>query len=156
MTAQYQHTDFGYNYRMTDISAAIGRVQLKRLSDFTDKRREIAKVYNSELSSYVQVPENRRGHVFHQYTIRTEKRDELREYLAEKEIGSGIYYPSLLYHYPAMSNFEANCPNSEKLIKEVLSLPIHPSLSDKDVFTIISAIKSFFIDFWFLCEINEI
>ena len=147
MTAQYQHTDFGYNYRMTDISAAIGRVQLKKLADFTEKRRKIAKVYNSELSSYVQVPENRRGHVFHQYTIRTEKREELRDYLAKNGIGSGIYYPSLLYHYPAMSSFAGDCPNSEKLIKEVLSLPIHPSLSDTEISKIISTIKSFFDNF---------
>ncbi|HAF89195.1 MAG TPA: hypothetical protein DCG23_05390 [Deltaproteobacteria bacterium] len=144
MTAQYQHTDFGYNYRMTDISAAIGRVQLKKLAYFTEKRRKFAEIYNSELSSYVQVPENRRGHVFHQYTIRTEKREELRDYLAKNDIGSGIYYPSLLYHYPSMSSFASECPNSERLVKEVLSLPIHPSLTDKEISTIISTIKSFF------------
>ena len=79
MSAQYQHTEFGYNYRMTDISAAIGRVQLKRLSDFNNRRREVAMVYNENLSSYVQVPKNRRGHVFHQYTILSDDRDKLRK-----------------------------------------------------------------------------
>ena len=70
MSAQYQHTEFGYNYRMTDISAAIGREQLKKVANFNARRREIADVYNSELSELVTTPNNRRGHVFHQYTIR--------------------------------------------------------------------------------------
>ena len=144
MTAQYEHTEFGYNYRMTDISAAIGRVQLKKLSSFNARRREIAKRYNSELEDLVQVPKIRRGHVFHQYTLRIDKRNELREYLAAKEIGSGIYYPHLLYDYSSMKDFAANCPNAEKLTKEVLSLPVHPGLSDSDVSTVISAIRGFF------------
>ena len=59
MTAQYQHTKFGYNYRMTDISAAIGRVQLKKLDDFNTRRREIAMTYNAHLSEYVKLPKNR-------------------------------------------------------------------------------------------------
>ena len=81
MTAQYQHTEFGYNYRMTDISAAIGRVQLSKLGSFNTRRREIANLYNKALSDFVTVPENRRGHVFHQYTIRCEQRDQLQKYL---------------------------------------------------------------------------
>ena len=86
MTAQYQHTEFGYNYRMTDISAAIGREQLKKLPKFNSRRREIAEMYNSELSGLVVTPKNRRGHVFHQYTIRTEKRDQLKEFLFNRKI----------------------------------------------------------------------
>ncbi len=144
MTAQYQHTEFGYNYRMTDVSAAIGRVQLKKLSSFNERRRAIAEKYNSELSKYVKVPRNRRGHVFHQYTIRTEKRDELREHLARNDIGSGIYYPSLLYHYPVMAAFSRECPNAERLVDEVLSLPVHPALSDYEVSKVISVLKAFF------------
>ena len=88
MSAQYQHTEFGYNYRMTDISAAIGREQLKKLPNFNTRRREIAERYNSELSGLVITPKNRRGHVFHQYTIRTDKRDELREFLLERKINT--------------------------------------------------------------------
>ena len=86
MTAQYQHSEFGYNYRMTDISAAIGRVQLNKLDAFNSRRREIANIYNEKLSKYVKVPDNRRGHVFHQYTVLTEKRDALRDYLRKKEL----------------------------------------------------------------------
>jgi len=144
MTAQYQHTEFGYNYRMTDISAAIGREQLKKLPKFNSRRRKIAEMYNSELSDLVVTPKNRRGHVFHQYTIRTEKRDQLKEFLFERKINTGIYYPNLLFNYPSMEAYKSSCPNAEILIKEVLSLPVHPALSDSDVFEVISSIKEFF------------
>jgi len=144
MSAQYQHTEFGYNYRMTDVSAAIGREQLKKLSKFNARRREIAEIYNSELSQIVVTPKNRRGHVFHQYTIRCGKRDELKDFLFNKQINTGIYYPSLLYNYPSMAPYQSSCPNAEVLIDEVLSLPVHPALSDSDVFEVISAIKTFF------------
>lgn len=144
MSAQYQHTEFGYNYRMTDISAAIGRVQLKRLSDFNNRRREVAMVYNENLSSYVQVPKNRRGHVFHQYTILSDDRDKLRKHLQDKEVGSGTYYPKLLFNYEPMSQYTADCPRAQELTNKALSLPVHPGLTDKDVFTVIEAVKSFF------------
>ncbi|MDG1544403.1 MAG: DegT/DnrJ/EryC1/StrS family aminotransferase [archaeon] len=144
MSAQYQHTEFGYNYRMTDISAAIGRVQLKRLSGFNNRRREVAMVYNKHLSSYVQVPKNRRGHVFHQYTILSDDRDKLRKHLQDKEVGSGTYYPKLLFNYEPMSQYTADCPRAQELTNKALSLPVHPALTDKDVFTVIEAVKSFF------------
>ena len=144
MSAQYQHTEFGYNYRMTDVSAAIGREQLKKLPNFNARRREIAEIYNSELSGLVITPKYRRGHVFHQYTIRSDKRDELRKFLLERKINTGIYYPSLLYTYPSMKEYQSSCPNAEILVKEVLSLPVHPALSDSDVFEVISSIKAFF------------
>ena len=144
MSAQYQHTEFGYNYRMTDISAAIGREQLKKLPNFNVRRREIAEMYNSELSDLVITPKNRRGHVFHQYTIRSSERDELREFLMNREINTGIYYPSVLYNYQSMAAYQSSCPNAENLINEVLSLPVHPALSNSDVFEVISSIKAFF------------
>ena len=144
MTAQYQHTEFGYNYRMTDISAAIGRVQLTKLDKFNSRRREIADKYNTLLSKYVKVPENRRGHVFHQYTILCNQRDELKEHLSQKGVGSGIYYPTLLYNYAPMSEFEADCPNAKRLTELSLSLPVHPALSDSDVSKVIDSVISFF------------
>jgi len=144
MTAQYQHTEFGYNYRMTDISAAIGRVQLTKLDKFNSRRREIAEKYNASFSKYVNVPENRRGHVFHQYTILCNQRDELKEHLSQKGVGSGIYYPTLLYNYAPMSEFEADCPNAKRLTELSLSLPVHPGLSDSDVSKVIDTVVSFF------------
>lgn len=144
MSAQYQHTEFGYNYRMTDVSAAIGRVQLKRLSSFNNRRREVAMIYNEHLSQYVEVPKNRRGHVFHQYTILSDDRDKLRKHLQDKDVGSGTYYPTLLFDYKPMSQYSADCPRAQKLTEKALSLPVHPALTDKDVFTVIEAVKSFF------------
>jgi perosamine synthetase len=144
MTAQYQHTEFGYNYRMTDISAAIGRVQLTKLDKFNSRRREIADKYNTSLSKYVKIPKNRRGHVFHQYTILCNQRDELKKYLSQQGVGSGIYYPTLLYNYAPMSEFEADCPNAKRLTELSLSLPVHPGLSDSDVSKVIDSIISFF------------
>lgn len=144
MTAQYQHTEFGYNYRMTDISAAIGRVQLTKLDKFNSRRREIADKYNTSLSKYVKIPENRRGHVFHQYTILCNQRDELKVHLSQKGVGSGIYYPTLLYNYAPMSEFEADCPNAKRLTELSLSLPVHPGLSDSDVSKVIDSVVSFF------------
>ena len=144
MTAQYQHSEFGYNYRMTDISAAIGRVQLTKLDKFNSRRREIANKYNASFSKYVKVPENRRGHVFHQYTILCNQRDELKEHLSQKGVGSGIYYPTLLYNYAPMSEFEADCPNAKRLTELSLSLPVHPGLSDSDVSKVIDSVISFF------------
>ena len=144
MSAQYQHTEFGYNYRMTDISAAIGRVQLRRLADFNSRRREIAMIYNKSLSQYVQVPKNRRGHVFHQYTILSDNRDKLREHLQDKGVGSGIYYPTLLFNYEPMSMYSAECPRAKILTERALSLPVHPALTNEDVSTVIAAVSSFF------------
>ena len=144
MSAQYQHTEFGYNYRMTDISAAIGRVQLKRLAGFNKRRREIAMIYNENLSQYVQVPKNRRGHVFHQYTILSEDRDKLKGHLQENGVGSGTYYPTLLFNYKPMSQYFTECPHAEKLTEKALSLPVHPALTDEDVSTVIKAVSSFF------------
>ena len=144
MTAQYQHTEFGYNYRMTDISAAIGRVQLTKLDKFNSRRREVADKYNTSLSKYVKIPKNRRGHVFHQYTILCNQRDELKEHLSQQGVGSGIYYPTLLYNYAPMSEFEADCPNAKRLTELSLSLPVHPGLSDSDVSKVIDSVISFF------------
>ena len=144
MTAQYQHTEFGYNYRMTDISAAIGRVQLEKLNDFNSRRREIANIYNEKLSNYVEVPKNRRGHVFHQYTILCKERNQLKDHLNAKGVGSGIYYPTLLYDYGPMSEFVADCPNAKRLTDMALSLPVHPNLSNSDVSKVFESVISFF------------
>ena len=156
MTAQYQHTEFGYNYRMTDISAAIGRVQLTKLQGFNARRREIANIYNDKLSKYVKVPENRRGHVYHQYTILCESRDDLRDHLLEAGVGSGIYYPTLLYDYEPMKDYVSDCPNAKKLTETALSLPVHPALKDEEYLKLLIPLypflNNFYILFHFQCK----
>jgi dTDP-4-amino-4,6-dideoxygalactose transaminase len=129
----YHHVALGYNYRMTDIAAAMGRVQLARLPLFTRKRRANARFYDRHLRG-VTTPREMPGalHVYHQYTIRVrEGRDELRAALTAKGIGSAIYYPLSIHQQPLYRDlgYEDSCPVAESLCNEVLSLPIWPGLT---------------------------
>ncbi len=129
----YEHERFGLNCRITDIASAIGRVQLSKLPDFNLKRRQNAKMYSNKLSrqegiSIPNVPENY-NHAWHQYTIKVENRDNLKDKLADQGIGTGIYYPRPLYHYKHLSNFPSICPMAERISKQVISLPVHPSVT---------------------------
>lgn len=148
---RYEYYDLGYNYRMMDIQAALGLEQLKRIDDLTNKRIANARKLNKGLSkiNQVKVPFVMKGakHVFHQYTIRAEKRDELMNYLKEKEIGCGIYYPKPLHLHPffiKMGYKEGDFPVAEKVSKDVLSLPVHPALTDDDIKKIIEVIGEFY------------
>ena len=145
-TSRYEHSIIGYNFRMTNIHAAMGVVQLKRLPEFNSKRQKNAARLTEGLSGLTGIAPpavaDYGRHVFHQYTIRTEKRDELRNFLTEKGIGTGIYYPRVLYEYPALKPFfTERMPESERAAKEVLSLPVHPALTEEDVEYIIGAVR---------------
>jgi dTDP-4-amino-4,6-dideoxygalactose transaminase len=129
----YQHTELGYNFRMTDISAAIGLAQLHRLDAFTRKRRANARYYGSHLSGVI-TPSEAAGalHVFHQYTVRVPQgRDALQAKLVEEGIGSAVYYPKPLHQQPYYRElgFDDKLPVAEAMSNEVLSLPIWPGLS---------------------------
>lgn len=146
---RYEHVILGYNFRMTDIAAAIGVVQLKRLDEFNEKRIENAE-YLTEHIKYIDgieppfVQENVK-HVFHQYTIRVEngKRDELKEFLNNEGIGTGVHYPIPIYKQKLYRDlgFRANCPEAEKAAKEVLSIPVNPALSAEDLGKIVSVLE---------------
>jgi dTDP-4-amino-4,6-dideoxygalactose transaminase len=152
MTA-YEYADLGYNYRMTDISAAILLEQLKKADFIANKRIENAEYLNKGLEKIkgIKTPIVRKGykHVFHQYTIKIEEdfklnRNELMEYLNKKGIRSAVYYPKPIHlctHFRKLGFKEGDFPVAEKLSKQVLSLPIHPSLTVEDLNTIIGAIK---------------
>ena len=140
---RYEHQRLGFNYRMTDIAAAIGRVQLRKLDGYNAARRANAQRYSAELADCVQVPGARRGHVFHQYTIQSDARDALREHITARGIGSGIYYPSLLYEARPLAEFAAPTPRAAALPPRVLSLPVHPGLSNDDVGAVIGAVRDF-------------
>jgi dTDP-4-amino-4,6-dideoxygalactose transaminase len=139
---RYLHEMLGYNLRMTDISAAIGMVQLKRLPDYIEARQRNAKMLNEGLKSVdgIECPVVREncGHVFHQYTIRTRNRDQLADYLKEKGIGSGIYYPIPIHRQPYYKELGYNdtLMVTEKASREVLSLPVHPGVTRDDINTI--------------------
>ena len=143
MDRQYHNELVGFNARMTDIHAAIGRVQLTRLTGWTSTRRHNA-AYLTEHLAAVVTPGVAPGatHVYHQYTIRVpEDRDGFAAALREEHgIGSGIYYPVPVHRLPSFSRDE-DLPVTDKAAREVLSLPVHPSLSGRDLERIVSAVN---------------
>ena len=149
---KYHNEYLGYNFRMTDIEAAIGFEQLKKVSGFNDARIDNAAYLNEGLADvdYVETPVVREGckHVYHQYTIKVTngKRDELIEILAENGVGSGVYYPIPLYRQGVFTSrgYDLSLPVTEKIVNEVISLPIHPSLTEEDLDLIIKTIKEAF------------
>lgn len=150
---RYVHELLGYNFRMNDISAAIGIEQLKKLDGFNKKRQENARYMDSKLSDIngIIIPNVRDGyeHVFHQYTIRiTEEygmnRDSLVDILHRKNIGSGIHYPVAIYRQPLYIELGYNdhLKNVEIMSNEVVSLPIHPGVTNNDIDYIADVIKN--------------
>ena len=144
---RYLHEILGYNLRMTDISAAIGLAQLKKLPGYTERRQHNARLLNEKLSDIegIQCPilKDNCSHSFHQYTIRTHNRDELSDYLRTKGIGSGIYYPIPIHRQPFYKEIGYNDSLlvTEKASREVLSLPVHPGVTGEDIDTIANAIR---------------
>lgn len=144
---RYEHEILGYNYRMTDIAASIGLAQLKHIDEFNAKRNENAEYLTQHLQEIDGVTPpyvaDDVTHVFHQYTIRVAKRDEFKDFLNENGVGTGVHYPIVLYKQPyyQAQNLTGNCPEAESAASEVLSLPVHPSLTQDDLDTIIDVIK---------------
>jgi perosamine synthetase len=149
---QYEYIELGYNYRMTDIEAAIALVQLSRIDELYEKRKQNALQYNKGLENIdgikFPVVEPSEVHAFNQYTILItddfpKSRNELKNALREKGILCGVYYPKPLHmhkHFMSMSYKEGDFPIAEKLSREVLSLPVHPGVTKKDVESVIQAI----------------
>lgn len=144
---RYYHQELGFNYRMNNMEAALGRVQLKRLDSFNRKRRENAQYLTRHLSSLpgLVTPYTPKDseHVFHQYTIRVREREEVIFQLKREEIGFGIYYPRPVYRQPFYQSPHldpGHFPVTEEICREVLSLPVHPSLTQRDLDRIISAL----------------
>ncbi|CAM3968487.1 DegT/DnrJ/EryC1/StrS family aminotransferase [Helcobacillus massiliensis] len=148
MEKQYANEIPGLNNRMTDIHAAIGRVQLTKLEEWTKRRQELAAHFDANLQGVV-VPKVADGatHVYHQYTIRidgasAQERDRFAQALREEHgVGCGVYYPTPVHRLPAFE-LELDLPNTEKAAREVLSLPVHPSVSDADRDRIVEAVNA--------------
>ena len=134
--------------RMTDLTAAIGLVQLKKLSEWNFIRRANAGYLTANLSKIkgVVTPKVREcaEHVFHQYTIRIPDRDNAARKLKEKGIGVGIHYPTPIHQQPFYKDlgYSDVLPVAEAASREVLSLPVHPSLTKDDLDSIIQAVAS--------------
>ncbi len=143
MEVRYENEVVGFNTRMTDIHAAIGRVQLRRLAGWTARRRQIAARYDAELTG-VMTPPVAQGavHVYHQYTVRVPSdRDGFAAALAARGVGSGVYYPTPV-HRLASFGIVFDLPETTRAAVEVLSLPVHPGLTDDDVEQVIEGVNA--------------
>ena len=146
MKVRYHHDTIGYNFRMTDIHASIGLAQLSKLPGYNERRRAIAARYDAELRGVVTpyvTPGN--THVYHQYTIRVAQRDAFMEQLRDRGVGTGIYYPIPVHRqkpFVALGYGDGSFPVTDLLTEQVLSIPVHPSLTDAEVDTVIAAVNA--------------
>jgi len=147
MRVRYYHDMLGYNFRMTDLHAAIGLAQFERLKTFNEKRQFNAQYFNDNLNTVV-TPRVKPGykHVWHQYTIRVDggrDRDAAIKALNEAGIGTGVFYPVPVHQQGYIKEMlgEQSFPVSEQLAKEVLSLPVHPQLSQDDLDVIVREVN---------------
>lgn len=139
----------GFNYRLDNLQAAILRVKLKYLEEWTERKIEIAKMYNKLLGDVVITPriEPDYRYVFYVYTIRVEERDKLQKFLKDNGIATQIYYPVPLHLQPAYSYLgykKGDFPVTEKLADEILSIPMHEMLKDEEVKYVVDKIKDFY------------
>lgn len=142
----YEHVALGHNYRMTNLAAAIGVSQLERLPAFNRARRKNAAHYDEAFEDLpLETPTVPRGyrHVYHQYTVRAEDRESLRESLDERGVGTAVYYPTPIHRQPAyetLSTAAADLPRAERAAEDVLSVPVHPTLTEEDRRTVVEAV----------------
>ena len=165
-TQRYYHDEIGWNARMDAIQATVLRIKLKRLPEWNAKRREIAARYDQMFERVgladprpvslewtsekpvrllASLPEA--GHIFHQYVVRVDQRDDLRKFLADRNIGSEVYYPVPLHlqkSFTYLGYLEGDLPESEKAAKEVLALPIFPELTEDEQKRVVEGIADFF------------
>jgi dTDP-4-amino-4,6-dideoxygalactose transaminase len=160
---RYVHEEFGWNCRLDAIQAAVLRVKLKYIEDWNQARRERAATYDqlfaeSGLVANSDQPQNsapirlpytspQAHHIFHQYVVRAFRRDELREFLAARKIGTEVYYPIPLHLQPCfvyLGYLEGDFPEAERASKEVLALPIFPELTEDEQRWVVKSIADFY------------
>jgi len=142
----YEHEILGLNLRMNEISAAIGVQQLKRLEEFNSMRIKNAEFLSERLRNSLIKPVVRKNckHVFNQYTVRVKRRDEFAKILNREGIGVRVYYPIPVHKQPFYRKLGYNdkLPVTERVSTEVVSIPVHPSITRKDLDYIVSAINN--------------
>jgi len=148
--SRYISTEAGWNSRLDEIQAAVLRVKLRHLPAWQKARQANAAKYSKLLAGVkgIRTPVVPDGyeHVFHQYTIRCERRDALQNFLSERKIGSTIYYPLPLHLQPLYSSLghkPGDFPNAEHVAGEILSLPMYPELSEEKIKRVAAAIADF-------------
>jgi len=142
----YDHVTVGHNLRLTSLAAGIGLEQLRKLPTYNDSRRANAARLSAALADVPEVvlptePPGRR-HVYHQYTIRCQDRSALRNHLDKHGVDTGVYYATTIPDQPAYDGFDASVPTARRVAEQVVSLPIHPGLSEEDVETVAGAVRS--------------
>ena len=147
-TEKYLHEKLGFNFRLSEIAAALGRYQLGKLDSFNEARRKAASFYDNELSGYVTTPVERPDtrHVYHMYVVRTKHRDSLKEFLSVRGIGVGVHYPIPIHLQPVFRTLLSpqRLPVTERECARVLSLPISPSISEDSLEYVTNQIGDFF------------
>ena len=144
MERRYENELVGFNCRMTDLHAAIGRVQLTKVDGWTRQRQSNAAFLDAHLEGVVVPPVAEAAeHVYHQYTIRVaEDRDGVAKALAEEHgVGTGVYYPIPNHRLPSFG-LELDLPETERAAREALSLPVHPALSQADLEQVVTAVNA--------------
>jgi dTDP-4-amino-4,6-dideoxygalactose transaminase len=157
MRQRYYHEEVGWNSRLDSLQAAVLEVKLKYLPKWNQQRRDLAANYDklflaaglvgSSTGEGVVLPftDPRAGHVFHQYVIRVPRRDALRQYLTDRQIGSEIYYPLPLHLQTSLAGLGyklGDFPVSEKAAAEVLALPMYPELREDEQATVVDAVAA--------------
>ena len=160
---RYYHDEFGWNGRMDAIQAAVLRVKLAHIADWNQRRQRHASTYDrlfadsgltsnhgsnkSEAPVRLLARSPQAKHVFHQYVIRAQRRDELRQFLTDRKIGSEIYYPLPLHLQPVFSYLglkAGDLPVSEQAAREVLALPMFPELTEAEIRLVVESIVDFY------------
>lgn len=156
---RYYHDEFGWNGRMDAIQAAVLRVKLRHIANWNESRRQHAAAYgrmfadagltleggNAPVQLLARRPEAK--HVFHQYVIRAGRRDGLRKFLADRKIGTEIYYPLPLHLQPVFADLglkAGDLPVAEQAAQEVLALPMFPELTDSEIRWVVESIAEFY------------
>ena len=142
------HAEVGFNLRFNDIQAAVGRVLLRRLDAMNEQRRRVAARYARGLAGLpLRLPSERAGarHVYHLYVIRTDRRDALAKYLRERGIATGIHYPVPCHRQPAVESLASPAlPATERLVREILTLPMSAGHTEAEADEVAAAIREFF------------
>jgi dTDP-4-amino-4,6-dideoxygalactose transaminase len=148
MRERYRHETLGYNYRLTDLAAAIGLVQLDKLERNTDRRLAVAARYDAafaDLPADLPARPPDRTHVFHQYTLRVgPERDRIVSDLASAGVATAIYYPIPVHRQPYVleRGITADLPETDRAAATTLSIPIYSGLSDNDQDVVIGAVRA--------------
>ncbi|MCH7232106.1 DegT/DnrJ/EryC1/StrS family aminotransferase [Glycomyces sp. L485] len=143
MEQRYANEIVGANMRMTDVAAAIGRVQLARLGEWTEQRRANAARLDKAITAAATPPVAPGAHhVYHQYTVRLPDRDRAQERLRAAGIGTAVYYPTPIHRLAPYAGSGADLPETDRAASEVLSLPVHPSLTADEIDRVADAVNS--------------